>query len=414
MNTTFRLLYRLSTNKTYFKLYYLVVSIIFTTALSLIPNINILTKVAILWSLVLLTIDFLRLLTGKIKPNVIKLPIYLFVLITLILNILIYPDVNNIKTWVINLIPLFLFFSIDTVKNKKSLFKEVSLFSSFFVLISSIISLISLIMICTNNIIRIPLDPTYPQGGYHEYVGLFSNGNAFGIFSSISIIFTIYLLFNTKSIKGKSFLYLNLLLQSITLILSEGRSAFLVILSLIFIFMYIYLSKSWIRFSLIFLPLVFLITFIATHFNNLRPYLAGRENIWLAASKVIKAHPLTGVGNTNMVPMVDAAKEQWLYGLPTGGIHNIYIETATVNGIISSLLIILFILITFYYLVKKIQVSFSFNKKLLTCLFSLFVGLALVNLMESTLLYKVSFINIVFWSVTGYLISLTQCSSKSS
>lgn len=414
MNTTFRLLYRLFTNKTYFKLYYLVVSIIFTTALSLIPNMNILTKVAILWSLLLLTIDFLRLLTGKIKPNVIKLPIYLFVLITLILNILIYPDVNNIKTWVINLIPLFLFFSIDTVKNKKSLFKEVSLFSSFFVLISSIISLISLIMICTNNIIRIPLDPTYPQGGYHEYVGLFSNGNAFGIFSSISIIFTIYLLFNTESIKDKSFLYLNLLLQSITLILSEGRSAFLVILSLIFIFMYIYLSKSWIRFSLIFLPLVFLITFIATHFNNLRPYLAGRENIWLAASKVIKSHPLTGVGNTNMVPMVDAAKEQWLYGLPTGGIHNIYIETATINGIISSLLIILFILITFYYLVKKIQVSFSFNKKLLTCLFSLFVGLALVNLMESTLLYKVSFINIVFWSVTGYLISLTQCSSKSS
>lgn len=414
MNTTFRLLYRLFTNKTYFKLYYLVVSIIFTTALSLIPNINILTKVAILWSLVLLTIDFLRLLTGKIKPNVIKLPIYLFVLITLILNILIYPDVNNIKTWVINLIPLFLFFSIDTIKNEKSLFKEVSLFSSFFVLISSIISLISLIMIYSNNIIRIPLDPTYPQGGYHEYVGLFSNGNAFGIFSSISIIFTIYLLFNTKSIKGKSFLYLNLLLQSITLILSEGRSSFLVILSLIFIFMYIYLSKSWIRFSLIFLPLVFLITFIATHFNNLRPYLAGRENIWLAASKVIKAHPLTGIGNTNMVPMVDAAKEQWLYGLPTGGIHNIYIETATVNGIISSLLIILFILITFYYLVKKIQVSFSFNKKLLTCLFSLFVGLVLVNLMESTLLYKVSFINIVFWSVTGYLISLTQCSSKSS
>lgn len=413
MHNTFSSLYRLFTNKTYFKLYYLVVSIIFTTALSLIPNINILTKIAILWSLMLLAIDFFRVLTGKIKTNLIKLPIYLFILLTLIFNIVIYPDVNNIKTWVINLIPLFLFFSIDTIKDEKSLFNEVKLFSSFFILISSIISLISLIMICSNNIIKIPLDPTYPQGGYHEYVGLFSNGNAFGIFSTISIVFTIYLLFYSKSIKSKSFLYLNLLVQSITLILSGGRSAFLVILSLIFIFMYIYLNKTWIRFSLIFLPLLFLITFITTHFNNLRSYLAGRENIWLAAIKVIKKHPLTGVGNTNMVPMVDAAKEKWLYGLSTGGIHNIYIEISTVNGIIAALLIILFILITFFYLVKKIQVSFSFNKKLLTCLFSLFIGLALVNLMESTLLYKISFINIVFWSVTGYLISLTQNNSNS-
>ena len=110
MHNTFSSLYRLFTNKTYFKLYYLVVSIIFTTALSLIPNINILTKVAILWSLMLLAIDFFRVLTGKIKTNLIKLPIYLFILLTLIFNIVIYPDVNNIKTWVINLIHCFCFF----------------------------------------------------------------------------------------------------------------------------------------------------------------------------------------------------------------------------------------------------------------------------------------------------------------
>ena len=48
------------------------------------------------------------------------------------------------------------------------------------------------------------------------------------------------------------------------------------------------------------------------------------------------------------------------------------------------------------------------NKKQLYAILSMIIGLVLVNLFESNLVYMVSFVPIIFWIFIGYSLSLIQ------
>ena len=103
--------------------------------------------------------------------------------------------------------------------------------------------------------------------------------------------------------------------------------------------------------------------------------------------------------------MMDANKTDYLRGIEGGGLHNIYIQLTTVNGIFAALIIIILFGSIFFFLNKKIQPLMAKTKVRFTILLALFLGIALINLMESSLLYSVNFICIIFWSVASFLIS---------
>ena len=141
--------------------------------------------------------------------------------------------------------------------------------------------------------------------------------------------------------------------------------------------------------------------------SHIRDFTSGRTSLWESASIVIQENPVTGVGYDNMIEAVTSAREtDDLPGLSTGRLHNIYIETATVNGIVSLVMILSFIVILFVFIINRLDHLRKKEKFEMTTLTSMILGIIAVNLFESTLIYIISFISMIFWIYSGYLVSI--------
>lgn len=407
MKDLFLKAYSIINNKLYFKLLYLFTTFSFITALTFIPGINILTKVSILWGLVLVVINFFEIVFKVKKLHWINIVTYGFLGLTLILTLFFYPSTENIKVWVINLLLLTVFFSIDVSKKKSKLTYEFNILCYFYLFLTFFLSSISMGMILLGKEIKIILEPIwYGVENSIVYTGLFNNENALGISAVIALILSLYGIFHSKSKTFRNILIINFIIQLTTVIISGGRSSYLAILALIFTFIFVYNKNIFLRIALIFVPIISGGAWLFLNPDKIYNIMHGREVLWETAWILIKKSPFIGTGTSNLIPMMDQYKTDYLRGIEGGGLHNIYIQLTTVNGIFSALIIVVLIASIFLFLNKKIEVLNGKNKAKFTVLLSLFLGIALVNLMESTLLYNVSFINIVFWSLSGYLISI--------
>ena len=87
MKDTFLKSYSILNNKLYFKILYLFTTFSFITALTFIPGINILTKLSILWGLVLVVINFFEIIFKVKKIHWINITTYVFLGLTLILTL---------------------------------------------------------------------------------------------------------------------------------------------------------------------------------------------------------------------------------------------------------------------------------------------------------------------------------------
>lgn len=399
--------YSIVNNKLYFKLLYLFTTFSFATALTFIPGINILTKISIIWGLVLVVINFFEIIFKVKKVHWINIITYIFLGLTLALTLIFYPSIENIKVWIINLMLLTVFFSIDISKKKSKLSHEFNILVHFYLFLTFILSSISLGMILLGKEIKIILEPIwYGVENSIVYTGLFSNENALGISAGIAFILSIYVIFQTKSKVFKNVLIINCLLQIATVVISGGRSAYLVILALVFTFIFIYFKNTFIRIALVIIPIITGGSWLYFNPDKIYNIMHGREVLWNTAWILIKKSPFIGTGTANMIPMMDEFKTDYLRGIEGGGLHNIYIQLTTVNGIFAGLVIITFIASIFLFLTTKVEKLNENNKVKFTILLSLFLGIALINLMESTILYSVGFISIIIWSLAGYLISI--------
>ena len=155
------------------------------------------------------------------------------------------------------------------------------------------------------------------------------------------------------------------------------------------------------------LPIVACIGAVNMEGSHIRDFTSGRTSLWESASIVIQENPVTGVGYDNMIEAVTSAREtDDLPGLSTGRLHNIYIETATVNGIVSLVMILSFIVILFVFIINRLDHLRKKEKFEMTTLTSMILGIIAVNLFESTLIYIISFISMIFWIYSGYLVSI--------
>lgn len=406
-------IYNFLSNKFYFKLLYLFTSLSVSTTLLFAPGIRFLNKIVIFWGLLLIAINLYELFQKKRKPYSFEIVLYAFLALTLALTFISYPTVENIKTWLINTMLFTVIFSIDVFKPKPSLKKELTIISYLFVCLTFILSIISINMILLVRKIWIT-DSYTGKAITYGFDSLFSNPNSLGIASVLSLVIGLYLFLNTKSTTLKIFNVINFIVQIQTLILSTCRSAYLMILALLFVYMYVYIKNNYIRFSIIFITLSSFAIIVTFYLSKLDLILSGREAYWRGAFTLIKNKPLFGVGNSNLIPMIKDFKPSFAEALDLGGLHNIYIEIATVNGLVALLLIILFIILVFFFLVKNLDNCSTTEKSKYTTLLALFIGISLINLFESTLVYRVSFINLLFWIYSGYLISIFHKNKVSS
>lgn len=401
MKDKLKQIYSVLDNKFYFRLFYLFVSLSMVTILKVIPGINILNKVALIWGILLILFmtfnDY-----KKRKIYAFDIPVGIFIIITLIFNLFLYRSGTNLKVWIVNLVLFVSVFTVDVFKNKKLIIKEMKAITHFYVIFMFISSTISLFMKLFDK--SIIVKESIFQG---SRAGIFENPNAISIAASIAIVMCMYLHHNTKHYRLKMFWALNIVIQVITMLLFNGRSSFLVVIAVIYCFIFVYSNNKYIRGLLLILPLVACVAAVNMEGSHIRDFTSGRTSLWESASIVINDNPIAGVGYGDMVEAVTNAREtEDLPGLETGRLHNIYIEIATVNGIISLAMLLIFIILLFTFIVSHIEHMRKKEKFEMTILTSMILGILAVNLFESTLIYIVSFISMIFWIYSGYLVSI--------
>ena len=139
-------IYSILDNKFYFRLFYLFVSLTVVTILKVIPGINILSKAALAWGILLIAFmvfnDY-----KKRKIYAFDIPIGIFVITTLFFNLFCYRSSENLKIWIVNLVLFMSVFTVDVFRNKKMMIKEMKIITYFYVIFMFISSVISLLTI---------------------------------------------------------------------------------------------------------------------------------------------------------------------------------------------------------------------------------------------------------------------------
>lgn len=401
-------IYNFVDNRLYFRLLYILVSLGFATIFLYIPTVNNfpifkkLNTIVLVWGILLIFIMIFKdYKTRKIYKF--DVPLIGFVIFTLILNLFVYRTTENLKWWLVNLMIFISLYTIDVFKSKKQNIKEMSIISYFYIILMIPLSVVSLYVDYKKITIQV-FDMVFGEG---RSFGIFVNQNALSIAAAISLMLSIYLILKSNNLKIKIILSLNIILQGITMVKANGRSSYLLIIAAVYLFIFVYLKNKYLRIALLIIP--FLCSSVLLTFNEdkLHGFTSGRNILWKSASIVIENNPILGVGNSSLIENIKNARAvEYLPGIEYGGLHNVYLQIATVNGVISLILMLGFLISIMIFIIKALDKLKGKEKLQMTVISSILLGILGVNAFESNLVYMISFISIIFWIYLGYTISI--------
>ena len=268
------------------------------------------------------------------------------------------------------------------------------------------------------------------------------NPNASAIFSYISIVFALYLIH--KGSKYSVYLKINNLIQLIYFATMQSRGALLSVILMLGIYCLFIsrgkLLKKWLTFlvaSILLIGSNIGISYVTSIYisaakatvidlNKGKSYSetdsdiakkngelhliettpSGRTYIWKNAIKMGSAKPLFGYGVRNVADYYTEyfSKFEIQNSLIGGNFHNIFVTIFVSSGLLGLLSFIILISYIAGRFVTYLIVSKKNSEKFIMILF---FGILFGQLFESQIMYSTNFINIVFWLVIGY--GLTIC-----
>ena len=268
------------------------------------------------------------------------------------------------------------------------------------------------------------------------------NPNASAIFSYISIVFALYLIH--KGSKYSVYLKINNLIQLIYFATMQSRGALLSVILMLGIYCLFIsrgkLLKKWLTFLVVSILLIgsnIGISYVTSIYisaakatvidlNKGKSYSetdsdvakkngelhliettpSGRTYIWKNAIKMGSAKPLFGYGVRNVTDYYTEyfSKFEIQNSLIGGNFHNIFVTIFVSSGLLGLLSFIILISYIAGRFVTYLIVSKKNSEKFIMILF---FGILFGQLFESQIMYSTNFINIVFWLVIGY--GLTIC-----
>lgn len=236
--------------------------------------------------------------------------------------------------------------------------------------------------------------------GLHAVTSSFNHYNSFGgyLVVVLSFVYTL-LLGNTYSRFKSSVLIVLAILSTIAIALTFSRGSWLAMF-ISSIFIIIFSGKNIKRMIPIFFILVFLFLFPQFYERLFFTFKDGgdsdRFRYWLAAWRMINAHPFLGMG-------IGTFMANFLKFLPNTNIsyaHNCYLQIWAETGIFSLLSFIGFIVLLVYFGIKKFVISKDF---VLLGILSGAIGF-LVHSFFDTNLYSLR-LAILFWVWAGLIIA---------
>ena len=389
------------TNNFYFSFFYLFSTLLLITIFNDLLFVNILLKISLAWGICLSLFHIYKIL--KRRPNKIEISIFIFLLLSLLLTIIFYRSITNLKVWVVNLVLMTGVFYIDDKKSKEELNKELYIISAFFSIFMFITFLISVVIYSQKTGI------TQEEILYGEKWGLFIYKNSLAISAGVASLLSAFCYLRSEKKYTKIFFLLNTIIQIIAVFVSKGRSALLLLLAIPFIFIFTKFKNKIFRACLVIIPSITCITGFALFHEKLFNFLSGRNELGYSACLLIKNNLFTGVGNEMLVEDVYSMRpDVILPGIEFGRLHNIFLQIVSENGIVLLIVFLSILYFAFSSLIRNIDNLKGHSYFINTTLLSLIVGLVFVNLFESNLIYVTSFIAIVFWIYLSYTLSINN------
>ncbi|GIM28709.1 hypothetical protein CPJCM30710_13750 [Clostridium polyendosporum] len=395
----------------YFKIAYLLLSLFYVTMFSEIKIVShIGSKIMLLWGVILFVDEIYK--RSFLNFNIIKLSLIIFLVFQFISGFIINRNFNNLIPLFINAIMFFVVgFSVKE-KNRDKVKTEIADICKVFILITFILSSVSLILFIRKSYITFHGNP---YGYLYEgaFIGLYTNENTFGIACAISIIMSLIVIALEKDIKVNRMLpyFINVGLQLLVLTKSGGRSAKLGIVVFLVFIVFIYVKNIYFRLVYILTGLGGLGIIVNNLYkaNKIEKVLSGRYELWTTATGVIKHNILFGVGNYNLVNAVKQYSKSELSGIEGGGLHNIFLQIFTANGLFAVISWMIFLLTFFIFIIIRTDRILNKKERVLSIvIISMLLAIVSINIFEASIAYIVSFISLIFWIYAGYIYTLVK------
>lgn len=431
----------------YFKVVFCIWTLIHLFAFAQ-PYTGYLSVVMIAWGGLLL---IKNLLIDKVEiPKLLKNLLFAFIIsycITIVLNIH-NNMVGNIKTLIWCSIMMFALFANEPWKSKEDIKNDLIKISKVLTVSTFITSIISIGMFCINYnywIDRVD-GATIPQGYYAARLwGFFIDPNQAAVVGLISIVLSIIIIINKRSMI--KFSYINIIIQYIFMILTASRGgeiAFIVVsVAIAYMLLNKYfknkIKKSWLRIVTFMLASCIISLAIVLTFDGTRDVLAivpekilqlaqgegesdvtvkrpdiggddtsnGRLTLWKDGFKLSKFSPVFGFGDRNIA--LKAAELTPGSSLEKQFVHNGFIHMLLSGGVVALMIMLVFMSII---IIKSIKMFFNDKiedeyKKYCDVLLILMGVLVVTTMFLTEIFYQNSFAATMFWIGLGYIVVLT-------
>ncbi|CAB1241797.1 putative O-Antigen ligase [Ruminococcaceae bacterium BL-4] len=138
--------------------------------------------------------------------------------------------------------------------------------------------------------------------------------------------------------------------------------------------------------------------------------LNGRLDLWQAGLKVFCQHPFFGVTREGIyqysVPYITL---KWLDpNLHAAGLHNGYLMVLVSSGTFGFAILGIYLISVMVTLFKKIRRSDGFIKLLLSFFLILMIAISVHEMVESHIMYRVTYFVVFFWSMVGYALTIAN------
>lgn len=426
-------------------------------------------KLLLVWGAVVLVYDaFTRRLCFKSKYALLFLWFSLSYFITVLLN---ENKSDNFAQLCYMIVFMFLLYSYDLKESREQKWRELKIVAYLVIGITFFLSAVSFVTFMFS------VNRTYQQNGSDMFIGMFENRlwglynpNTGSTLNMISIILSMLFLYKENSARStKVFLWFNVVLQWLCLVLTQSRTAWYTMVIFFGIFVFFRITclhrvgqiKGLVQIAVRLTASVVVVVLLLISHSPVKKVLSyvpgtieyvkvlikdeqpeppappnkiepidigrveeeedrpggvtnGRIELWKGGLKVFLQHPLFGVGREN-IP--DAAKEfvpeYWHNNLDRGSLHNIYLTTLVSAGIMGFIPLALFVIFAF---VDMLKILFSrkhyADASKLYVLIPLLLSLFIADFFEARIMFVFGPFSVLLWVFFGYTMyycEKTQC-----
>jgi O-antigen ligase len=392
-----------------YKKTFLVVTILYTTFLSYINRLSTVVNFLLLfWGVFLFVLQYESDKKVGIKRN--KFVLVIFILLSLGTILLNASQAANIKILALTVLQFFLLYEYRLNTDSYSKVKELYKLSKIYVLTTFLTTGIALCLYALRTNISI-LGNEIGTTHYNALYGIHTGSNTAGLVALISGVLSD--ICRRITLKGRYFLYINILMQIALVVLSKARSALVGLMIYYIIYMFMTVRSKRIKrlfiitalMGALVLPLAsnILVSSSALSKDAELGFFSGRLLIWNQAVKVINDRFMFGVGINNVVDEVKKVATTELPGIEGGGMHNIFMQIAISNGILALIAMTIFFIYVFikmYLWLRKVREPLT--RRIVATIFAFVSALYVINLVEANLIYVANFIATAYWIYIGY------------